>query len=131
MREIESFLIPMKNESEIIMRSASVMRMENGKSLYIRDFSTFIGAIAHAAPPTKSRFTMFEPTTFPKAIPSTYLIAEVRLTASSGRLVPKETIVRPITTDGILKIRAIAELPSTKKSAPLTSRTKPTTNKAI
>ena len=53
---------------------------------------------------------------------------EVMLTAASGQLVPIETTVSPITTDGILSIPATEEAPSTKKSAPLISRTNPTIN---
>ena len=68
---------------------------------------------------------MLEPTTLPKDIPSKPCNADVTLTASSGRLVPKETIVSPITTEGILNAFAIAELPSTKKSAPFTRKIKP------
>ena len=50
----------------------------------------------------------------------------VMLTAASGALVPAATIVRPMITDGILKSLATSLLPSTKKSAPLMSKIKPT-----
>ena len=51
--------------------------------------------------------------------------------ANSGALVPSATIVRPMITPGTLKVRANAELPSTKKSAPLTSAAKPTISNKI
>ena len=50
---------------------------------------------------------------------------DVMETAASGALVPIETMVSPMITDGILKILANPELPSTKKSAPLIKRIKP------
>ena len=45
-------------------------------------------------------------------------IAEIKLTASSGALVPRDTIVRPTITDGIPIFLAIEEAPSTNMSAP-------------
>ena len=46
-------------------------------------------------------------------------MAAVILTANSGALVPKATMVSPITNAGILSFFATDEAPSTKKSAPL------------
>ncbi len=66
-----------------------------------------------------------DPVTFPRAISLLSFNAAVTLTASSGREVPRATIVSPITMDGIPSFLAISEAPSTKKSAPLTSRAKP------
>ena len=51
-----------------------------------------------------------------------------RLTASSGALVPKATIVRPMIMLGTLRSFAREELPSTKKSAPLINNRKPVTS---
>ena len=47
------------------------------------------------------------------------------LTAASGREVPMATIVKPMIMDGTFIFLATEELPSTKKSAPFTSSTKP------
>ena len=47
------------------------------------------------------------------------------LTASSGALVPRATIVRPMIRPGTWKFFARAELPSTNQSAPLIRAKKP------
>ena len=52
-------------------------------------------------------------------------------TAASGREVPIETIVRPMITAGNLRSFAIDELPSTKRSAPFTSRKNPPISKTM
>lgn len=54
---------------------------------------------------------------------------EVILTAASGALVPKATIVRPTISVGIFNIDAILLDPSTKKSDPLINSINPTINK--
>ena len=48
-----------------------------------------------------------------------------RFTTNSGILVPKDTMVSPITNSGILFFFATEEAPSTNQSAPLISKTKP------
>ena len=63
----------------------------------------------------------FEPTTFPTDISILPLIALVMLTESSGRLVPRATMVSPITKAGILNFFATDDAPSTKQSAPFTN----------
>ena len=50
----------------------------------------------------------------------------VMLTAASGALVPKATIVRPITICGIPILSASEDEPSTKISAPFIRSTNPT-----
>ena len=55
--------------------------------------------------------------------------AEVEVTKISGRDVPIETIVRPMTTSGIPPLLAKPFAPSIKKSAETTS--KPTANNRI
>ena len=54
--------------------------------------------------------------------------AALMLTDASGALVPIATMVRPMMTLGTFMIFAREELPSTKKSAPFTKSTKPTSN---
>ncbi len=51
------------------------------------------------------------------------------LTDASGALVPIDTSVRPITSDGTRIALAILLDPPTNRSAPLTSNTMPTSNK--
>ena len=53
------------------------------------------------------------------------LIDEIILTASSGALVPNDTIVNPTITDGIPNFFEILDAPLTKISAPLINRKKP------
>ena len=60
-------------------------------------------------------------------MPALPLMAAVKLTAASGALVPKATIVSPMTICGTLNFIAILELASTKISAPFINKTKPKT----
>ena len=66
--------------------------------------------------------------TLPTAISFAPLSAAVMLTDSSGALVPIATMVSPTTTDGMPSRRAAAHAPSTKRSAPQTSRANPSAN---
>ena len=50
---------------------------------------------------------------------------EIKLTASSGALVPNDTIVNPTITEGIPIFLAIEEAPSTNISAPLINKKNP------
>lgn len=68
---------------------------------------------------------MLLPMTLPTSISVLPLISEEKETASSGAPVPKATIVRPTRSLLTLKFDATEEAPSTKKSAPLISKTKP------
>ena len=77
---------------------------------------------------TVNKLKILDPITFPREISLLPLKAAVMLTAASGALVPRETSVSPITMDGIFNAFAMEEEPSTKKSAPLISRTKPANN---
>ena len=99
--------------------------MEKGNSFAKMDVFTPIGLIKAQIPTTASKLNKFEPTTLPSAISFWPLNAAVILTAASGALVPKATIVSPIIKLGILKKRAMEELPLTKKSAPFTKNTNP------
>lgn len=56
-------------------------------------------------------------------------MAAVILTAASGALVPKATIVNPIIKGEILKNLAIDEAPETKVSAPFINSITPIINK--
>ena len=87
---------------------------------------TAIGHSTAQTPQTTMRLKMLEPTALLIArsfLPSSEALT---LTEVSGRLVPIATMVIPIMSEGTFSRFATAELPSTKKSAPLISRTKPT-----
>jgi len=72
---------------------------------------------------------MFDPITFPMLIPPAPLVLAKILTISSGMLVPKATIVKPIIISEIPNRLAIVVEPSTKISAPLISKINPMKNK--
>jgi len=59
------------------------------------------------------------------------IIEDLMLTTSSGELVPKATIVRPITSGDIPIIAASLEAPRTSDSAPISKNTSPTINRMI
>ena len=84
-----------------------------------------------AAPNTKRRFAMFEPITFPKAVPVFPPKTAIKLTMSSGADVPKATIVSPIIKDDTPYFLAKAEEPSTNQSAPLIKIAMPKIRKII
>ena len=71
------------------------------------------------------------PITFPKTISELPLARALIETANSGALVPKATIVNPMSILGTLKFKAVEEAPSTKISAPLIRKIKPSINNKI
>ena len=86
------------------------------------------GQIIADTPRISKMLATLEPKIFPSAnceLPSKLAI---RFTSSSGKLVPNDTMVNPITISDILNRFPIAEAPSTSKSAPLIRITNPTTN---
>ena len=98
------------------------------KSILIFSFWIINGRTIEVTPNTIRVLNKFEPRTFPMAISLLPFIAEIKLTASSGALVPRDTIVRPTITDGIPIFLAIEEAPSTNMSAPFISNTNPIIN---
>ena len=68
---------------------------------------------------------MLLPMTFPKTMSPLPEMIDLTLTANSGALVPKATMVRPMSILETLKWRATEEAPSTKMSAPFIKMTKP------
>jgi hypothetical protein len=70
---------------------------------------------------------MFDPTTLPIERPLLPFIALDIETDASGRLVPIDTTVKPIIKDDTPIFLASVEALDTKKSAPLISKTIPTT----
>ena len=65
------------------------------------------------------------PITFPRIISQLLFRNDWILTANSGALVPKDTIVNPINIADNLKFLASEAAPSTKTSAPFINITKP------
>ncbi len=68
---------------------------------------------------------MLEPIRLPKTISEWWRTAATRLAASSGRLVPKATMVSPITRSLTPRWRATPTAPVTSRWAPSTSRPMP------
>jgi len=68
---------------------------------------------------------MLLPITLPTAISPLPLREACTLTAVSGALVPKATMVRPMISGGMPKRPASSAAPRTSTSAPATSSTRP------
>ena len=75
--------------------------------------------------------TILLPTTLPMEMSVACWTADVTETQSSGALVPKATIVRPMMSGETRHLPAIPALPSTNQSAPLTRSTNPTIKRKI
>ena len=86
-----------------------------------------IGAMAAEQPTMSSALKIFEPMTLPTAMSGVPLMADIRLTNSSGAEVPAATMVRPMTISGTRIPRASEEAPSVRRSAPHKTRAIPTT----
>ena len=99
------------------------------KSLFTNDFFIVNAIIIVVTPSTINVLNKFDPITLPTAISLLPFIDDITLTASSGALVPNDTIVNPTITDGIPIFFEIADAPDTKISAPFISKINPTTNK--
>ena len=106
------------------------MTMVTGMSTKAVSLATFMGQITAASPRIIKMFRILLPTTFPMVMSALPWNAAVRLTAASGALVPKATMVSPITSWGIPNFSAMLAAPSTNQSAPFTKSTNPTANKA-
>ena len=102
--------------------------MFHHRSRFNISFGVVIGRRSADTPMTMSRLKMFDPTILPSEMSLFPVRPAVMETAVSGALVPIATIVRPITMEGTRRIQAMEEEPSTKKSAPLSRRRKPTSS---
>ena len=105
---------------------APVIAIRNGRSTFLEEVLIGIGLNREINPITKSMLNKFEPTMLPTDMSMLFEIALVILTESSGRLVPRATMVRPINKLGTLHLFAMALAPLTKKSAPLIKNAIPT-----
>ena len=93
---------------------SAAQNIENGSSRRRVDGETSIGRNSDETPQTTIRLKMFDPVTLLTATSLLPARAAVTLTASSGRLVPIETIVSPTTSGGMRSRWATADAPSTK-----------------
>lgn len=109
-------------------RRKAAAAMDRGKSLFITSLSTGTVCMTAQMPSTHRRLKILEPTTLLSAISLEPQRAAEVLTANSGALVPKATMVSPMISPGTLKFLARAELPSTKRSAPFIKAANPITS---
>ena len=100
-------------------------QMIKGTSILTSCSETFNGEISAATPSMNRTLKTLLPTTLPMTIDEFPEREALIPTASSGALVPKATIVRPMIKGGIPKAAAINELCFTRKLAPITSSAKP------
>ena len=121
MFEVVPFKIVSKPKSIKIPATAT----RNGKSIFLLESLIGTGDAIAINPRITSMLKRFEPTMFPTDISMLFETALVMLTESSGKLVPRATIVRPMKSDGTLRRVAMALAPETKKSAPLIRRAIP------
>ena len=105
------------------------MRSSRGSSLETVSFLTRMGWMRAATPISRRTLMMLLPMTLPSRMSVLPLMSDEKETASSGAPVPKATMVRPIRSLLTLKLEATEEAPSTSQSAPLMSKTKPSTSR--
>jgi hypothetical protein len=111
---------PIKNKMMRPYRKISFLRLI---------FDKLKGKIIPIKPRIKRVLEILLPMIFPKTISDSWFKLAIILMTSSGRDVPIETRVRPITISEIEKRRANALAPSTTYSPPFHKRKKPRTNK--
>ena len=101
------------------------MRNSTGNSRFRVIECTAIGAIRAVRPRTRPILVILDPSALPTPIAGLPCQAATAETSISGAEVPNPTMVRPIISGLTPRLRAVAEAPATKRSAPQTSRTKP------
>ena len=114
-----------KSVSKQLKRRSPVTIIKKGKSNFLLLSLTLMGLNNAIIPIIKSILVKFEPITLPALISTLPEIALLMLTASSGRLVPIATTVKPIIKLDTFNFFATALAPLTKKSAPLIKRIMP------
>ena len=97
--------------AEAMPQTAAEMAIIRGTSRLTRRLSTRNGSTRALLPSTTITLKMLLPTTLLTARASAPCSTELRLTNSSGALVPRDTTVRPITSWGMPKITAMATDP--------------------
>ena len=119
---------PSKNDSRPSNPSASSSRLAPimiGTSWRISWMLTTSGAISALMPRMNSTLKMLLPTTLPMAMSVLPSSTAPTLTATSGALVPKATMVSPTTSGLMPNDRASLDAPRTSTLAPMTSRIRP------
>ena len=107
------------------IKTKIVIPIRKGRFCFIVDFSNFSGFNIATAPRISSKLHILLPITFPTNISVLPVVEEIIVTTSSGREVPKATIVRPIKISWILSYFAIQLAPFTKVSAPNINKANP------
>ncbi len=114
-----------------------LMAIKKGISIYRELFSTGSFVMSEDMPSISSMLIILLPSTLPiiTCVPDTSpieaLMPPMIETAASGAEVPSATTVKPIINVDTCSFSAMPEAPSTKKSAPFTSKTNPTNNRTI
>ena len=106
-------------------------RMQRGISFRNVFLEITIGAKSAVQPTIISVLNILLPTTFPIAMSALPFRADDTLTVSSGAEVPKATMVRPMTMDGMRKRLAMDAAPSVRPLAPKRMRRRPPIRKRI
>lgn len=119
---------PSMSASLPITKSSTTPRRASGISFQTVELFTVSGRMKAQIPKIRKILAILLPTTLPIARSGEPLKAAERLTVSSGADVPKLTIVRPITSGGILSRVARELAPRTRPSAPATSIARPRIN---
>ena len=105
-----------------------VANKQNGISFQTVSLVTTKGKIIEDIPRITKILIILLPRTLPRAIwVFPWMLAKI-FTISSGAEVPKATTVNPIIKSETLSFFAIAEAPSTRKSAPLIRKINPIIN---
>ena len=131
-RKVKLFIICLSNTlSKRSTANNVVISKVIGNSFFTVSFFTIKGCIKAEAPSIKSIFKILLPITLPSTISNDPESNPLTLTANSGALVPKATIVSPISIFDTLKFFATLLAPSTNISAPFISTINPPTNKII
>ena len=124
---------PMPSKVLLIPKSRRMTVTARVEGISLLRFPSVIdtGIRAAVMPRMKRVLNIFEPMTLPTDMSALPCRAPVRLTTSSGQDVPKPTTVRPMTNSLTPAFLAIAEAPSTSRSAPRTMSPRPASSKMI
>ena len=125
LREMASTASPTKGISRKSTMRAVEIRSNIGSSFLTVSLLTLIGQMSAPTPISSSTLIILLPITLPSSMSVEPEARELMETASSGALVPKATIVRPIKVLLTLKLVAMDDAPSTSQSAPLIKIIKP------
>src|SRR4030067_2949555 len=109
------FSLDRKYHKNMFIMSEKRARLENAVILIVK------GDAIKATPSRQVMFMKQLPTMLPNARSKCPFLTELKLVASSGMLVPKATIVAPMTRGGAPSLVAIKEADSMMENAPATT----------